>query len=133
MESSKKLIKTLFLLLEWTLNHPTTTHQHLLCWEPQRHCVLKKIITTTNLAAELEVYFCHCFLFRVPISLVTPMLCISPITSTAPAVSQLMTYGKTALSNFFFQIIYPKWHILFWLTDTGICLYFSMQNEIRGK
>lgn len=60
----------------------------------------EEIIHTTHLAAALKVYFATAFLSGAPISVVIPMLPVSPVTSTAPAVFQLVTYGKTALINF---------------------------------
>lgn len=65
----------------------------------------KKIIPTTHLAAGLKVYFATASLSRDPIWAVTPMLPISPVTSTVPAASQLVTYGKATLANFISKLI----------------------------
>lgn len=40
---------------------------------------------------------------------------------------------ENSSDQFYFQIVYPKWYILFWLISAGICSCFSMQNEIRGQ
>lgn len=101
MESSKKLIESSFPVIGVDFESScNSTSAPIVLGATEAVCA-EEIIPTAHLAAELEVCFCHCSLSRVPISLVTPILCISPITSSAPAVSQLMTYGKTALSNSF--------------------------------
>lgn len=131
MESSNKLIESSFPVIgvDFESSCSSTSaplvlarHRGSVCWKHHSHdssgCWIRGLFLP---------------LFRVPISLVTPMLCISPITSTAPAVSQLMTYGNTALSNSFSKsLVQNGIYCSDWLQLEFVCTFLSkMRLEVN--